>query len=126
MAAIAAGPINVHSSTSGNALAIRLRMMDSEPAPRRRERVSQSIADISIGEGVADRNRAVLDWRFWQALRTGTVASHPHPGPTSRFPPRLAHAGGNKELSVKTYEGANIRNLAVVGHGHAGKTSLVS
>jgi len=27
---------------------------------------------------------------------------------------------------VKTYEGANIRNLAVVGHGHAGKTSLVS
>jgi len=27
---------------------------------------------------------------------------------------------------VKTYEGANIRNVAVVGHGHAGKTSLVS
>jgi len=27
---------------------------------------------------------------------------------------------------VKVYEGANIRNLAVVGHGHAGKTSLVS
>jgi len=27
---------------------------------------------------------------------------------------------------VKAYEGANIRNLAVVGHGHAGKTSLVS
>ena len=27
---------------------------------------------------------------------------------------------------MKTYEGANIRNLAVVGHGHAGKTSLVS
>jgi elongation factor G len=31
-----------------------------------------------------------------------------------------------KESSVKTYEGANIRNVAVVGHGHAGKTSLVS
>jgi elongation factor G len=27
---------------------------------------------------------------------------------------------------VKAYEGANIRNVAVVGHGHAGKTSLVS
>ncbi|HET7749347.1 MAG TPA: elongation factor G [Terriglobales bacterium] len=27
---------------------------------------------------------------------------------------------------MKTYEGANIRNVAVVGHGHAGKTSLVS
>ncbi|MGH9649928.1 MAG: elongation factor G, partial [Terriglobales bacterium] len=27
---------------------------------------------------------------------------------------------------MKVYEGANIRNLAVVGHGHAGKTSLVS
>jgi elongation factor G len=28
--------------------------------------------------------------------------------------------------SVKVYEGVNIRNVAVVGHGHAGKTSLVS
>jgi elongation factor G len=27
---------------------------------------------------------------------------------------------------VKAYEGANIRNVAIVGHGHAGKTSLVS
>jgi elongation factor G len=27
---------------------------------------------------------------------------------------------------VKVYEGANIRNVAVIGHGHAGKTSLVS
>jgi elongation factor G len=27
---------------------------------------------------------------------------------------------------VKAYEGANIRNVAVIGHGHAGKTSLVS
>jgi len=31
-----------------------------------------------------------------------------------------------KESSVKPYEGANIRNVVVVGHGHAGKTSLVS
>ena len=27
---------------------------------------------------------------------------------------------------MKVYEGANIRNVAVVGHGHAGKSSLVS
>ena len=27
---------------------------------------------------------------------------------------------------MKTYEGANLRNIALVGHGHAGKTSLVS
>jgi elongation factor G len=27
---------------------------------------------------------------------------------------------------VKVYEGANVRNVAVVGHGHAGKTSLIS
>ena len=27
---------------------------------------------------------------------------------------------------MKVYESANLRNLAVVGHGHAGKTSLVS
>jgi elongation factor G len=27
---------------------------------------------------------------------------------------------------VKVYEGANVRNVAMVGHGHAGKTSLVS
>ena len=27
---------------------------------------------------------------------------------------------------MKTYEGANVRNVAVVGHSHSGKTSLVS
>jgi elongation factor G len=27
---------------------------------------------------------------------------------------------------VKVYEGANVRNVAIVGHGHAGKTTLVS
>src|SRR6266516_5663653 len=27
---------------------------------------------------------------------------------------------------MKVYEGANVRNVAVVGHGHAGKTSLIS
>jgi elongation factor G len=27
---------------------------------------------------------------------------------------------------VKVYEGAHLRNLALIGHGHAGKTTLVS
>src|SRR5882672_8895729 len=27
---------------------------------------------------------------------------------------------------MKVYEGENVRNVAVVGHGHAGKTSLIS
>src|SRR5579872_3090276 len=31
-----------------------------------------------------------------------------------------------KELSVKIYEGENIRNIALVGHGDTGKTQLVS
>jgi elongation factor G len=31
-----------------------------------------------------------------------------------------------EEPNVKVYSGANIRNVALVGHGHAGKTSLVS
>lgn len=31
-----------------------------------------------------------------------------------------------RSLLVKIYEGANIRNVAVVGHSHSGKTSLVS
>jgi elongation factor G len=31
-----------------------------------------------------------------------------------------------KEPNLKVYSGENIRNVALVGHGHAGKTSLVS
>jgi elongation factor G len=31
-----------------------------------------------------------------------------------------------KELIVKVYSGENIRNVAMVGHGHAGKTTLLS
>jgi len=31
-----------------------------------------------------------------------------------------------KESYVKTYDGANIRNIALVGHSHSGKTSLAS
>src|SRR4051812_10273716 len=27
---------------------------------------------------------------------------------------------------MKVYEGANVRNVAIIGHGHAGKTSLIS
>src|SRR5262245_49030223 len=39
---------------------------------------------------------------------------------------RLSLRGLKRSEPVKVYEGANIRNLALVGHGHAGKTSLVS
>jgi len=35
------------------------------------------------------------------------------------------HSSARSE-PVKTYEGENVRNVAVMGHGHAGKTSLVS
>src|SRR5438105_366107 len=31
-----------------------------------------------------------------------------------------------KEPNLKVYSGQNIRNVALVGHGHAGKTTLVS
>src|SRR3981189_761780 len=31
-----------------------------------------------------------------------------------------------RSLHVKVYSGENIRNVAIVGHGHAGKTTLVS
>jgi elongation factor G len=37
------------------------------------------------------------------------------------FPPRLREGA-----YMKVYTGENIRNVAIVGHGHAGKTSLVS
>src|SRR5271166_4534944 len=32
----------------------------------------------------------------------------------------------SKESQVKNYEGANIRNVALVGHSHSGKTSLAA
>src|SRR5664279_2032799 len=45
--------------------------------------------------------------------------------------PDLSHGGVlsfhlSKESHVKNYEGANIRNVALVGHSHSGKTSLAS
>src|SRR5258708_5386110 len=43
----------------------------------------------------------------------------PHSGPS--LVPRL-----RRSLFVKVYSGENIRNVAIVGHGHAGKTTLVS
>ncbi len=46
-----------------------------------------------------------------------------------RTDPRIARASGGlpcKESFVKSYEGANIRNLALTGHSHSGKTSLAS
>src|ERR1700761_976303 len=45
----------------------------------------------------------------------------------SRGPNRLRTKGSShEELFVKSYEGANIRNVALVGHSHSGKTSLAS
>src|SRR6266478_5497656 len=43
----------------------------------------------------------------------------PHSGPS--LVPRL-----RRSLFVKVYSGENIRNVAIVGHGHAGKTTLLS
>src|SRR5258708_12549383 len=43
----------------------------------------------------------------------------PHSGPS--LVPRL-----RRSLFVKIYSGENIRNVAIVGHGHAGKTTLLS
>src|SRR6185437_10066169 len=42
------------------------------------------------------------------------------------FVPTPSGRRRTKELPVKIYEGTNVRNIAVVGHGHAGKTSLIS
>ena len=53
------------------------------------------------------------------------------PGPSAsetltERPTRRGVATVTKESFVKTYEGANIRNIALVGHSHSGKTSLAS
>src|SRR5277367_4761665 len=42
------------------------------------------------------------------------------------FMGRISPSSCLKEPKLKVYSGTNIRNIAVVGHGHAGKTSLVS
>jgi elongation factor G len=50
--------------------------------------------------------------------------------PETKRSPDLSHCGCSSHLSkeslVKNYEGANIRNVALVGHSHSGKTSLAS
>src|SRR5947209_3879357 len=46
------------------------------------------------------------------------------PNPSSG--PNVLPEACQRSESVKVYEGANIRNVALVGHGHAGETSLVS
>src|ERR1700756_817893 len=60
--------------------------------------------------------------------RASTPQSNlPHqqsPPPSPKFPKH--NYKNKKEHSVKIYESPNIRNIAVVGHSHAGKTSLVS
>ncbi len=55
---------------------------------------------------------------------TARVARRAIHGAETRL--RFAEWHHLKESFVKTYEGANIRNVAVVGHSHSGKTSLVS
>jgi elongation factor G len=44
----------------------------------------------------------------------------------SRFYADRLLAGSKKEFTMKTYLGSEIRNVAVVGHAHSGKTTLVS
>lgn len=50
----------------------------------------------------------------------------------ARALPRMAHPGRERGLqatrsfTVKIYEGSNIRNVALIGHGHTGKTQLIS
>src|SRR6266481_5804668 len=46
--------------------------------------------------------------------------------PSPKFLQNRNNSVLEKEHSVKIYESPNIRNIAVVGHAHAGKTSLVS
>src|SRR2546425_13035204 len=41
-------------------------------------------------------------------------------------PVETGRFGHSKELRVKIYDGTAIRKVAVVGHGHTGKTQLVS
>ena len=42
------------------------------------------------------------------------------------FMGRFLPGSCRKEPKLKVYSGANIRNIALVGHGHAGKTTLAS
>src|SRR5437867_11221738 len=51
---------------------------------------------------------------------------HSQSPPSPKFPQNQNKTVLKKEHSVKIYESPNIRNIAVVGHAHAGKTSLVS
>jgi elongation factor G len=44
----------------------------------------------------------------------------------ARVRAKFFHEQPNKELSMKSYPGSEIRNVAVVGHAHSGKTTLVS
>jgi elongation factor G len=39
---------------------------------------------------------------------------------------RIHSLSDNKELEMKTYPGSQVRNIAVVGHAHSGKTTLIS
>jgi elongation factor G len=39
---------------------------------------------------------------------------------------RIDSLSDNKELEMKTYPGDHVRNIAVVGHAHSGKTTLIA
>src|SRR6516162_5928847 len=60
----------------------------------------------------------------------GSCAAGKQRPETQRSPDLTRGDGGSsylsKETYVKNYEGANIRNVALVGHSHSGKTSLAS
>src|SRR5205823_4541865 len=56
---------------------------------------------------------------FFRPLGAPGLFAHSRPLARSRLQPL-------RSSLVKVYEGANIRNIAFIGHGHAGKTSLIS
>src|SRR6185436_10552963 len=64
---------------------------------------------------------AILNWRG-----APEVASTAHFGPISDCARLSTFEKPIKEFSVNVYEGKNIRNVAVAGHGGSGKTSLIS
>src|SRR5450631_4696664 len=58
-------------------------------------------------------------------MRFLRLQSEPVPALTD-FATRVATYRTTEELPMKTYLGSEIRNVAVVGHAHCGKTTLIS
>src|SRR6266516_3934587 len=65
-----------------------------------------------------------------EILRRESTSRPIRPGESERGVGRRSdvtrRAGPSKELWLKIYDGTNLRNVALVGHGHTGKTQLVS